>query len=48
MALKSTVFKAELQVSDLDRHYYETHALTLLWAASRLPLAQTQAFLRYP
>lgn len=29
MALKSTVFKAELQVSDLDRPYYETHALTL-------------------
>ena len=29
MALKSTVFKAELQVSDLDRHHYETHALTL-------------------
>lgn len=29
MALKSTVFKAALQVSDLDRHYYATHALTL-------------------
>lgn len=29
MALKSTVFKAELQVSDFDRDYYETHALTL-------------------
>jgi uncharacterized protein YaeQ len=29
MALKATVFKAELQVSDLDRGYYETHALTL-------------------
>lgn len=29
MALKSTVFKAELQVSDLDRHYYHTHQLTL-------------------
>jgi uncharacterized protein YaeQ len=29
MALKSTIFKAELQVSDLDRHYYATHALTL-------------------
>lgn len=29
MALKSTVFKAELQVSDLDRHYYASHALTL-------------------
>jgi uncharacterized protein YaeQ len=29
MAQKATVFKAELQVSDLDRHYYQTHALTL-------------------
>ena len=29
MALKATVVKAELQVSDLDRHYYATHALTL-------------------
>lgn len=29
MALKATICKAELQISDLDRHYYETHALTL-------------------
>lgn len=29
MALKSTVFKCELQVNDLDRGYYATHALTL-------------------
>ena len=29
MALKSTVVKAELQVSDMDRHYYATHNLTL-------------------
>lgn len=29
MALKSTIFKAELQISDLDRHYYQTHALTI-------------------
>jgi len=29
MALKATVFRAELQVSDMDRHYYGTHALTL-------------------
>lgn len=29
MALKSTIFKADLQVSDLDRHYYAAHALTL-------------------
>ena len=29
MALKSTVFKAEMQVSDLDRHHYQTYPLTL-------------------
>ena len=29
MAVKSTVYKCELQVNDLDRHYYQTHALTL-------------------
>ncbi len=29
MALKSTIFKAELSVSDLDRNYYGTHSLTL-------------------
>jgi uncharacterized protein YaeQ len=29
VALKATVFKAQVQISDLDRHYYETHALTL-------------------
>jgi uncharacterized protein YaeQ len=29
MALKATVFKANLQIADLDRHYYADHALTL-------------------
>jgi uncharacterized protein YaeQ len=29
MALKSTVYKVELSVSDMDRHYYETHKLTV-------------------
>lgn len=29
MAPKATVYKAELQLSDLDRHYYATHSLTL-------------------
>jgi uncharacterized protein YaeQ len=29
MALKSTIFKAELNVADVDRHYYATHALTI-------------------
>jgi len=29
MALPSTVFKAQLQVADMDRHYYADHALTI-------------------
>lgn len=29
MALKSTIVKAELQISDMDRHYYAEHPLTL-------------------
>jgi uncharacterized protein YaeQ len=29
MALKATVYKAELSISDLDRNYYQDHALTL-------------------
>jgi uncharacterized protein YaeQ len=29
MAPKATVIKAELQVSDMDRHYYGAHALTV-------------------
>ncbi len=29
MALKATVYKAQLQVADMDRHYYAEHALTL-------------------
>jgi uncharacterized protein YaeQ len=29
MALKSTIFKASLQVSDLDRNYYQDHSLTI-------------------
>lgn len=29
MALKSTIFKAELQIADMDRNYYQGHTLTL-------------------
>jgi len=29
MALKSTIHKAQLEISDMDRGYYATHALTL-------------------
>jgi uncharacterized protein YaeQ len=29
MAQNATIFKADLTISDMDRHYYATHALTL-------------------
>lgn len=29
MSLKATVYKLELQISDMDRHYYQTHRITL-------------------
>lgn len=29
MALKATIYKADLQIADMDRNYYESHALTL-------------------
>lgn len=29
MAQKATIYKVELSVADMDRHYYETHNLTI-------------------
>jgi len=29
MAQKATIYKVELSVSDMDRHYYQTHKLTV-------------------
>ena len=29
MALKATIFKAELQIADMERNYYQDHALTI-------------------
>jgi len=29
MALKATIFKADLQISDMDRHYYQNHVVTI-------------------
>ncbi|MHB8920720.1 MAG: YaeQ family protein [Halothiobacillus sp.] len=29
MALKATIFKADIDIADMDRHYYANHALTL-------------------
>ena len=29
MALKATIYKAELHVADMERHYYQSHSLTI-------------------
>lgn len=29
MAIKATIFKAHLQIADMERHYYQDHSLTL-------------------
>ena len=29
MALKATIYKADLQIADMDRHYYQDHSLTI-------------------
>lgn len=29
MAIKATVYKANLQIADMERHYYQDHSLTL-------------------
>ena len=29
MASNATIFKATIQIADMDRHYYEDHTLTL-------------------
>jgi uncharacterized protein YaeQ len=29
MAIKATIFKANLQIADMERHYYQDHLLTL-------------------
>jgi uncharacterized protein YaeQ len=29
MAIKATIFKANLQIADMERHYYQNHALIL-------------------
>ncbi|MCU7805400.1 MAG: YaeQ family protein [Candidatus Thiodiazotropha sp. (ex Lucinoma borealis)] len=29
MALKATIFKTDLQISDMDRHHYQSYSLTL-------------------
>ena len=39
MAIKSTIFKASLQIADIDHSYYADHALTL----APTPARQTNA-----
>jgi uncharacterized protein YaeQ len=29
VALKATIYKADMQISDVDRHYYQLHSLTI-------------------
>src|SRR5690554_249774 len=38
MAPNATIYRLELQVSDMDRHYYAGHALTLAQHPSETPL----------
>ncbi|HET7269165.1 MAG TPA: YaeQ family protein [Oleiagrimonas sp.] len=50
MALSSTIHKAELSISDMDRHYYATHALTLARHPSETEqrmMARVLAFILY-
>ena len=50
MAIKSTVFKAALQIADMDRHYYAEHALTLARHPSETDermMVRLQAFALY-
>jgi uncharacterized protein YaeQ len=50
MALNATIHKAELSISDMDRHYYATHALTLARHPSeteRRLMARLLAFMLY-
>nr|CBA30946.1 hypothetical protein Csp_C26090 [Curvibacter putative symbiont of Hydra magnipapillata] len=35
MALKSTIYKANLQIADIENSYYADHALTLLATPAR-------------
>ena len=37
MAQKATIYKAELELVDMDRNYYETHRLTLACHPSETP-----------
>ena len=36
MAIKSTIYKAQLQIADIDHGYYADHALTLARQSQRM------------
>ncbi len=38
MATNATIYRVELQVSDMDRHYYASHAFTLAQHPSETPV----------
>lgn len=50
MAQNATIFKAELQIADMDRHYYHDHFLTLARHPSETDermMVRLLAFVRY-
>jgi len=47
MALKSTIYKAGLQIADMDRHYYADHALTIACHPSETPERMMVRILAY-
>jgi uncharacterized protein YaeQ len=50
MALKSTIFKLDVQIADLDRNYYSNHTLTIARHPSETDermLARVLAFMLY-
>ena len=50
MALKATIYKADLQIADMDRHYYTSHALTIARHPSETDermMARVLAFARH-
>lgn len=50
MALKATIFKADVQIADMDRHYYHEHSLTIARHPSETDermMVRLVAFLRH-
>lgn len=47
MALKSTIYKMTIHISDMDRHYYHTHALTVAQHPSETDLRMMTRILAF-